>query len=67
MREVDPDHLRDVMRPNENKRWKIVKLDCCGNNVEITRPEDQYITCPQCFKTHLLIWSRVGKFKIKEQ
>jgi len=44
---------------------KILKLPCGHGNIEITRPQDQYITCPKCFHKFLLIWSKIAKYKIE--
>jgi len=44
---------------------KILRLPCGHGNVEITRPEDTYVTCPICYKKFLLTWSRIGKHKIE--
>lgn len=37
----------------------VIRLECCGSSIELLRPEDQYVTCPnvKCRKQHLVIWS----------
>lgn len=32
----------------------VVKLPCkCGVNIELSRPQDQYVGCPKCLKQFL--------------
>ena len=39
----------------------VVQLSCHPDiRVEITRPEDQILVCPRCFKRNLLTWSKVS-------
>jgi len=45
---------------------KILKLPCGHGSIEITRPQDTYITCPNCFKKFLLIYQRKPKIYWEE-
>jgi hypothetical protein len=58
MRKLDKEF--DIHPP----KW-IIKLPCGHGSVEVTKPEDQYITCGQCLKQFLLVWSKIGKHKIQ--
>lgn len=56
-----------------DKEWdkrpvrQILKLPCGCTSVELSRPEDTYVTCPVCYKKFLLIYSKIGKHKIEGQ
>jgi len=50
---------------NQGKTHKVVRLPCCGNKIEITKPGDQYIKCADCNHSFLLTWSKLGNHKIK--
>ena len=64
------DDVKKILRENESGKIKrqpvIVQLACHPDiRVEITRPEDQFLMCPRCFKRNLLTWSKIsGRQKI---
>ena len=60
------EQIRKLMREWDSAKGdqhKVVKLPCCGTSVEILRPEDQILWCPQCAKRHALIWQRRPKLQ----
>ncbi len=59
-------HQRDMER--QQKKHTIIKLPCCGTSIELERPEDQYITCPNrvCGKRHFLAWSLKPKLQSEQ-
>lgn len=45
--------------------YKVLKLPCGHADLEIRdKREDQYITCPVCFKKFVLYWKPMEKMKI---
>lgn len=65
----DSDYVKRVLNENEHgtRRWQIVKLPCGHGNVEIERPEDQWLYCSRCHRKFLLTWSPIeSKRKIAE-
>ncbi len=55
----DADNIRRIMRENEHgtKKFTVVKLPCGHGRVEVTKPEDQWLTCTTCLQKFLLKWS----------
>jgi len=45
--------------PKDN--LQIVKLPCGCASVEVTKTGDQWLKCPKCQKSFLLIWSQINK------
>jgi len=68
MRQQDSDY-------KQREKFTVVKLPCCGSNVEVTATQegqDQYITCPNRHcpertraggQRHLLTWGMRPKVK----
>lgn len=48
---------------NQRPIRQILKLPCGCTSIEITRPQDQYVTCPECYKKFLLIWQSKPKIQ----
>ena len=49
--------MRRQHRQREEKKHEIIKCTNCGVGIEILKPEDQFITCPQCSKRFYLTYS----------
>lgn len=52
------EQIKSILKP---KKSYIVKLPCCGVNIELLNTGDQYIVCPECGKKMLLTWSMLNK------
>lgn len=52
--------LRNFERGKKEK-YTILKLPCCGNQVEIKEPRDQVVYCPTCEKRMWLAWQQTPK------
>ena len=67
------DDVKKILNENESGKIKnqpvVVQLACHPDiRVEITRPEDQFLVCPRCFRRNLLHWSKIsGRQKITYQ
>lgn len=62
------DEVRKVYKEAERRRgqYTILKLPCGHGSVEITKPKDQFVVCPVCYKRFLLIWSKLtGRQRIE--
>ncbi len=65
------EYVKKIIRENESgkiKRQPVVVQLACHPDIRITRPEDQFLMCPRCFKRNLLTWSKIsGRQKIAYQ
>lgn len=57
----DADNIRRIMRENDHgtKKFWVIKMPCGHGSVEITKPEDQWLTCKKCLQSFLLTWSPI--------
>jgi hypothetical protein len=60
-----PDEIKKYLQEGYSGKIKVkpvvVKLACHPDiSVEITRPEDQILVCPRCFKRTFLTWSKIS-------
>lgn len=65
MRDRDKETYRKILKSDDRRGevHKTVKLDCCGTVVEITKPGDQLILCPnpKCRKRSIVTWGLTPK------
>lgn len=59
-----PEILRNLDKEYDVRPQRtIMKLPCGHGKIELTRTSDQYITCGECGKSFLLVWSSIGRHK----
>jgi len=66
------DYIKKIRNEFESGQTKqknvVVKIPCHQVSVEITDPRDQILTCPVCYKRHLLAYVPVqGKSRVLEE
>lgn len=57
----DKEQYQKQLREDEarSRISKMLKLPCCGAMIELRRPGDQFVLCPndKCMKRSLITWS----------
>lgn len=55
----DNDYVKRILAENEagTKKFWTVDLPCGHGRIEVEKPEDQWITCRDCWRKFLLTWS----------
>ena len=65
MKTYRQDEIKKILQEGYSAKIKVKpvvgQLSCHPDiRMEITRPEDQIVVCPRCFKRNLLTWSKIS-------